>query len=80
MLAGGEKTFKKKIKKALLCAYHNNEDEKKIIEYYSKYGFKMRTNEGHMILTFDKSFKKPFFRRGVIFGKKSTEKFSRKKN
>lgn len=59
-----------KIKKTLLCAYHNNEDENKIIDYCSKYGFEMQINEGYMILTFDKNFKRPFFRRGIIFGKK----------
>lgn len=68
MLLGGKDTFRNKIKKALLCAYHNDGDEKIIKKLYNRYGFETDINKGYMIFLFGKSFRPPFFRRGIMFG------------
>ncbi|MCR5651297.1 MAG: FkbM family methyltransferase [Lachnospiraceae bacterium] len=74
LLKGGESTFRNKVRKTLLCAYHNQDDEEKINRYLEEYGFTHEPSHGFMLmaagyLNGDKdSFKPPYLRRGVIFG------------
>lgn len=69
MLKGGTDTFKNKIHKCLLCAYHKDDAEKHITYFLEHNGFKYDINKGFMI--FSNAEKAPYVRRGVIFGKKN---------
>ena len=78
MLKGGQRTFREKIKKALLCAYHNQEDEAEINKYLDEYGFRHEPSHGFMLMAAGylngnkESFQPPYLRRGVIYGKKQS--------
>lgn len=73
MLRGASAILGSKVKRILLCAYHNNEDEKMEKYVLNKYGFEIKTNPGYMLrISDDKDhFIYPYIRRGVIYGCKA---------
>ncbi len=76
LLEGGEVTFNTRIKQVCLCAYHNQDDETKIVKLLEQYGFKHEANPGFMLYaSIDMnnmvcSLEPPYLRRGVIYGEK----------
>ena len=71
MLIGGEETFLKKVKKALICTYHLPNAELSIQTYLNKYGFDTEFNEGYVLFVYNlKTFKSPYIRHALILGHK----------
>ena len=76
MFLGGGRTFKEKLRVALICAYHTPDGEETVRNYLEKYGFQCETNPGYVLFFYDKErFCKPYVRRGVIAGIKTGEDY-----
>jgi len=71
LLLGGGNTFSK-LKQALLCAYHRQQDEEIILNYLCRYGFSAEVNPGYMLYFLDSAFCAPYLRRGVIYAQKNS--------
>ena len=56
----------KKIKAALICAYHNQEDERNIRNYVVKTGYFIQPSVGYITKFAELFSKKPYIRRGVL--------------
>lgn len=73
MLEGGAATFSERVKRALICAYHRQNDEAEIRSALSRYGFEdIRTSRGYMLFPFDiEHFVEPYLRRGLVIATRS---------
>ena len=70
MILGARKTLSN-CKRVLACSYHYQDDEKKIRRLLSDSEFDIFINEGYMMYySFFRRFKRPYVRRGVIYGEK----------
>ncbi|GHV51392.1 hypothetical protein FACS1894216_05360 [Synergistales bacterium] len=70
MLKGGKTTFSNKLKGAVICAYHKQDDEQTITRYLGEYNFgKIETSDGYMIFEFD-NLQPPYLRRGLVFARR----------
>lgn len=52
------------------CTYHNKEDAKEIESLLKEYGYHTEFSDGYMIFSYDKSLSIPYFRKGIIRGRK----------
>ena len=55
-----------KIKKIMVCAYHNQDDERNIRKFFSPYTYHIETAHGFITKMADLFAKKPYIRRGVL--------------
>jgi hypothetical protein len=55
--------------KLLLCTYHKENEAKELKEMLEKSGFTTEYSTGYMLFTFEKEFKEPYIRRGLIRAK-----------
>ncbi len=70
MLLGGKNTLAK-CKRLVVCAYHNQDDEQRIINSLDDLGYNVDINKGYMLYySYFRKFRRPYIRRGVIYGKK----------
>lgn len=69
MLAGGEDSFKNKIRNCLLCCYHLPDDREVIEGILKEYGYAFEENPGYMIFKYDPNgLEAPYLRKGVVYG------------
>lgn len=70
MLLGGRDTLRYKVQEVEVCAYHNMEDEKKIIIQLRDAGYKCASSKGFIFFDVKDKPVEHCFRRGVIQGRK----------
>ena len=71
MLRGAGRLLDSTIRKALICTYHNADDEKRLKTILKNYGFVVKINEGYLLWTnVDHLFSNSYLRRGVLFAMK----------
>ena len=53
MLEGGRKILATRIKRALICTYHRSDDEKKVTNVMTEFGFEKQANDGYLCENMD---------------------------
>ena len=70
MLNGGEKVLGR-CKRIVTCAYHYQNDESEITNVLLKHGYNISVNNGYMLYySLFRRFKRPYLRRGVVYGER----------
>ena len=54
------------IRKAVVCTYHRQDDEKNLGDFLRDCGFKTTPSKGYMLFVYDDDVKPPYLRRGII--------------
>ncbi len=54
------------IRKAVVCTYHRQDDEKNLGAFLRECGFKTTPSKGYMLFVYDDEVKPPYLRRGII--------------
>ncbi|MDD4564166.1 MAG: FkbM family methyltransferase [Eubacteriales bacterium] len=68
VLSGGNETLKGKNVKVICCTYHKQNDAEEFQQLLNSKGYKTEFTDGYMFWKSDKSFKPPYFRKGLIRG------------
>lgn len=69
MLRGGRRTLAEKIHRAIICAYHRQDDERDIRAALAEAGYsKVSATGGYLLLWADPDLSEPYLRRGVVYG------------
>jgi hypothetical protein len=70
LLKGAKETLKQNDLKLALCAYHNQNDEQKLIDILESGGYVVKNSKGYIFFPFGEDCVLPHLRRGLIFAKK----------
>lgn len=60
----------KKIQRAALCTYHNQNDAESIKNFLINEKLKVNFSDGYMLFLYDKNLNEPYLRKGVIIAEK----------
>lgn len=66
LLYGAADVIKHKIQKAVICTYHNRDDNRDFTTYFQKENFKLHNSEKYLLFYHDQNFDPPYFRRGLL--------------
>lgn len=73
-LLGAEKVLLKNPCTLSICTYHRQSDFHNICEYLSSIGYGLEPSQGYCLWYFESFLKWPYFRRGLVRGKRISEK------
>jgi hypothetical protein len=71
LLLGAKRVLSGNNIKLSICCYHNQEDQEEFSKILRNYGFDIQYSKGYMLLWMQVPCKKPYFRKGIIYGSKN---------